>query len=264
MTLRFAPEVDYGPFVFRAPDGSVQGLSVEILQRAARRAGLRLITLPPAALAENLAAVQRGEVDVLTSLRPTPERAQYLSFSPPYVRVPAVVVTLLNSAKDLPALAGQPVAVGQGYAVEAHVRQRFPAVRWVAVPDDLQALQALHRHEVAAVVADVASVGFLMQRQGWTDLRLGSPVGFDYPLSLAWRKDRPDIGAALERGLRAVPAAEREALLARWLPPQADVDQPASDRNRLMLIALALSLLGAAGWVWLRWRRSPSSDKQAH
>ena len=256
MTVRFAPEADYGPFVFRAEDGSIQGLSVDVLHLAARRGGLQVVTLPAAPLAANLAAARRGQVDVLTSLRPTPERAQFLDFSAPYVQVPAVVISLrVRTEPDLAALAGQAVAVGQGYAVEAHVRQRFPAVRWQAVPDDLQGLQQLRRGEVIAVVADVASASYLIQRQGWTDLRLGRPVGFDYPLSLAWRKDLPAVGAALQRGLLAITPQEREALRVRWMPAAASQVESTLARRWLIGAALALTLLGLLGWALLVRRR---------
>jgi ABC-type amino acid transport substrate-binding protein len=256
ITVRFAPEADYGPFVFRAEDGSIQGLSVDVLHLAARRGGLQVVTLPAAPLAVNLAAARRGQVDVLTSLRPTPERAQFLDFSAPYVQVPAVVISLLSRPEpDLAALAGQAVAVGQGYAVESHVRQRFPAVRWQAVPDDLQGLQRLRRGEVVAVVADVASVHYLMERQGWTDLRLGRPVGFDYPLSLAWRKDLPAVGAALQRGLLAITPQEREALRVRWMSAAAEPVESTRERQWLIGAALALTLLGLLGWWALLARR---------
>lgn len=263
-TVRFAPEADYGPFVFRAGDGSIQGLSVDMLHLAARRGGLTVVTLPAAPLAANLAAARRGEVDVLTSLRPTPVRAEFLDFSAPYVQVPAVVISLAAGPEpDLLALAGKPVAVGQGYAVEAHVRQRFPAVRWQAVSDDLQGLQRLRRGEVVAVVADIASASYLIQGQGWTDLRLGRPVGFDYPLSLAWRKDLPEVGAALQRGLLAITPPEREALRRRWMPDAPVQDESMRLQHRLIGAALTLTLGGMVAWAVLARRRAAAAAKGA-
>lgn len=255
LRVRFAPEADYGPFVFRDEDGRIQGLSMDLLARLAAQARWQLEVLPPRPLAENLAAAQRGEVDLLSSLRPTPERAQYLDFSAPYVSVPAL---LLHRAGAGPAAlggyAGRPVAVGAGYAVQAHVQRTHPGVRWRAVSDDAQALRLLGRGEVDAAVLDVASARFLIARLRLDGLALGEPVGFDYALSFAWRRDRPEIGRDLQTALAALPLAERDALVERWIGPDS-ATLPTSPRRWLGRAGLAAMGLGAGLWWLLRRRR---------
>lgn len=250
LRVRFAPEADYGPFVFQAPDGRVLGLSVELLERLTASAGWTLEMAPARPLAENLAAARRGEVDLISSLRPTLERAQYLAFSPPYVSVPAVLVRRRESpGSALAAYEGQPVAVGDGYAVQAHVLEFYPRVQWRAVSDDARALELLERREVNAAVMDVASARFLMQRLGYADLQVGAAIGFDYALCFAWRRERPEIGQALARALAALPVEERDALTERWLGGQLQ-DVPDSGRNWLARVGAAAMILGALGW-WL-------------
>jgi ABC-type amino acid transport substrate-binding protein len=250
---RFAPEIDYGPFVYQDHQGRVRGLSIDLLDEMRRHAELPLQMLPPRPLAQQLAAVRRGEVDLLSSLRPTPERAEYLAFSRPYVRVPAVLVGRTALA-GLQALEGRSVAVGRGYAVEAHVRQHHPGVRWQPVDSDLDGLRRLLRGEVDALVVDVASVHFIAREHGLSGFVVGEPIGFEYALSFAWRRDRPDIGEALEEALRRIPADRRQALLARW---SVQTHAPAQAGRRLWTerlgTALLLMALGLAGWTG--WRR---------
>lgn len=274
LQVRFAPEADYGPFVYLAEDGRIQGLSVDLLQRLLPALGWELVMLPPRPLAENLAAARRGEADLLSSLRPTPERAQYLAFSRPYVEVPAVLVRRAEEAvgavagaadgasgrvghpraDHLAAYVGRPVAVGAGYAVEAHVRARHPGVLWQAVADDARALVLLRSGAVAAAVMDVASARFLMRRDGGEALVVGSPIGFDYPLSFAWPRDRPDIGEALERALAALPLAERDAVMQRWM--SADLTRVDGNARRWWLgFGLTALVIGSVGWIRLRMRR---------
>ncbi len=96
LTVRLAPERDCGPFVFVGDNGQLQGLSVGLLQRL-------------------------GRADLVSWLRPTPERAAFLAFTRPYVQVPAIVVQAARPPRGpgdgrarLEALAGRPVAVGAG------------------------------------------------------------------------------------------------------------------------------------------------------
>ena len=217
--IRFAPEKDYGPFVYANEKGEIRGLSVDILQAISRPAGMRIETLPARPLAEILVMAERGEVDLISSLRPTPERAKFLDFSRPYISVPAVLLTREKDAsfKSLDALNGRAVAVGKGYAVEAFVRGRFPAIRWTPVADDFAAMKALQDGVVDGVVADIASIEFVIQQNALRGLYVNTPVGFDYSLSFGYSKLRPDIGEALERGLRSFRPLDREAITQKWM-----------------------------------------------
>lgn len=254
LRVRFAPEADYGPFVFRADDGSIQGLSVDLLGRLLARTGWQLDMLPARPLAENLAAARRGEVDLLSSLRATPERAAYLAFSAPYVSVPALLLHRAGAGPaQLGGYVGRAVAVGAGYAVQETVQRAHPGVRWRAVSDDAQALRLLAGGDVDGAVLDGASARFLIARLGLHGLAIGAPVGFDYALSFAWRRDRPDLGQALQEALAALPLAERDALVERWIGADT-AGLSTAPRRWLGRLGLVAMLAGGAGW-WLLHRR---------
>lgn len=257
---RLGAERDYGPFVFEAPGDLPQGLSIDLLRLVQDRTGLRVLPQPAGPLHRLLDAARAGQLDLLTSLRPTPERAAFLLFTQPYVSVPAVLVRRAGAAAlGLAALSGRPVAVGQGYAVEAVMRQRYPQVAWQAVPDDVAALEGLAAGRFEAAVADAASVAYIVRTrglQGERALQAGDQVGFDYTLSFAVRRDWPELVAILDAGIRAVDPRERQAVLDRWIAagdPAGQVPRaPRATRLALLLLALALAV---GGVVW--WRRRP-------
>ncbi len=254
--VRAAPERDYGPFVFDAGHGP-EGLSVDLLRLVQRHTGLAVQWLPAAPLGEQLQMARQGRVDLLTSLRRTPERAAYLAFTSPYVRVPAIVVTRADEARPLAALQGRPVAVGAGYAVERPMREAHPEVRWQAVPDDEAALRGVADGRYAAAVVDSASAAFVVRRAALRGLVAAGEAGFVYELGFAVRRDRPDLLAVLEAGQRAIGAAERQAVLDRWLVPLDDpaFARPPSWATRAAWGLLALALLAALG-LWRQRRRA--------
>ncbi len=262
-TVRFVPERDYGPFVFADDDGRVRGLSVDLLERLAPAAGLRLQVLPPAPLAEQLARLRAGEAELVSSLRPTPERATYLAFTRPYVSVPAIVVVrqgaVLPAADDgsavLVALAGRSVAVGAGYAVESFVRGRYPQVAWAPVSDDVQALRSVAEGRNDAAVLDAASAAFVTQRHAIAGLRAAGPIGFDYALSLAVPKSRADLLQRLDSAIAALPLQERTAIQQRWMGPLHGSELMTPARPPLLWVAAALLVLAALLGGVLAWRR---------
>lgn len=250
---RFAPERDYGPFVFESPDGQIAGLSIDILRLVQRHAGIELTMLPARPLSEQLAAARRGEVDLISSLRPTAERAEYLRFSAPYVSVPAVLVAraAAGAAVGLADLTGQPVALGAGYAVEAPMRAAHPEVAWQAVTDDVAALRGVAEGRYRAAVVDVASFHFVTRQHRLAGLQPLSQVGFEYRLSFAAPHRRADLIERIDRSLARLPVAERQEVLNRWMPSgtaPAPARAPMTTRVGLALLALALAMAGVAWW----------------
>jgi ABC-type amino acid transport substrate-binding protein len=258
--IRFAPEKDYGPFVSETAAGGVEGLSIDILDAIKGGLSAQVLTLPAQPLATILEAARRGEVDLISSLRPTPERSGYLAFTSPYVQVPAVLVVRQSlSPPQLSNLNGQRVAVGKGYAVEAFVRQNYPLVDWQAVPDDLTGLQGLMTGQYQAMVADIASVSHSLRQQQVKGVQVAQTIGFDYPLSFAYRKTLPQLGRQLEAGLQRLDPATRRTITDRWIDPETLRFEDAR-RTRLRWAGLVLALLAAVSLagVYLYQRRKPT------
>lgn len=244
--VRFAPERDYGPFVFEAADGKVKGLSVDVLEALKPMLDARITALPAQPLSQILDAAKRGEVDLISSLRPTPERAAYLAFTRPYVQVPAVLVVLRSpKALHLQDMAGKPVAVGKGYAVEAYVRKTYPKVDWRAVPDDMAALEGLLQGRYQGVVADIASVSYAARERSLKTIQVAHAVGFEYPLSFAYRKELPALGAQLDGALQRLDSQALQKIMDRWIDADA---LRFEDPKRVMLrwASLAVGVLALA------------------
>jgi ABC-type amino acid transport substrate-binding protein len=250
--FKLGVERDYGPFVFLGDNGEVQGLSVDALALVAGHVGLRYATARAGPLNELLQAAKQGQLDVLTSLRETAERAEYLLFTAPYASVPAVVVSRSSAAIGLADLTGKSVGVGKGYAVEVFVRYRFPAVVWQAMPDDVAVLKALAQGQLDAAVVDLASFAFVQRRYQLPDLKQGQPVGFEYALIFAVRKDLPQLRDALDIGVRALSANDRRLLRDRWLATSVGA-VPWSGSHWWAALGL---LVGGALLLWQK-RRGP-------
>ncbi|MBI3231133.1 MAG: transporter substrate-binding domain-containing protein, partial [Burkholderiales bacterium] len=196
----YAPESDYGPFVYVDSKGKPLGLSVDFLHLISQKTGLRILAQPAAPLSLNLEKAKQKRVDILTSLRPTPERGEFLQFTTPYVSIPAAL--FLPTGKDsnttLAEMSGRRLAVGKGYAVEHFLRENFKQIQWVAVASDAEGMQQMAAGKVDGVVADIASVHFLSTQANAYQSVQAANVGFEYPLSFAFRKDKPELGEILQ------------------------------------------------------------------
>ncbi len=256
----WAAETDYQPFIFIDAQGQPRGLSYDLLSLLSSRLGLPLMQAPAGQLQDLLDQVKQGEIDLLTSLRPTAGRAELLAFTSAYIQVPSVLVLPAGADRSttLEQLNGQRVAVGKGYAVETYARKNYPAVQWQAQASDADSLQALQAGTVKAALMDLGSASYLLSELPVQGLQIGSRVSFDYPLSLAYRKDWPELGNILEAGLHSITPQERNALAKRWLGQLPDSPKlPGSQ----LLTTIALGLLVAAGLLLLAYQRRRKSSQ---
>lgn len=266
--LRLAVERDYAPFVFVDEAGQAQGLSIDFLALVLQRSGLQVQPQEPRPLADLLDDLRGRRADLITSLRSTPERAQFLVFSRPYIDVPAILVvgpavSAAQARKGLQDLSGRPVAIGKGYGVEAPMRSRFPRVDWQAVADDASALRGVAEGRFAAAVADAASVAYLIRREGFMNLRPAGRVGFDYPLSFALEKSLAPLMPRLDQAILEIPADQRQTVIDRWM---GDLDLQTYDRQPRWLLWSGVVLLTAgAALLLLKHLRqtAPRSDGHA-
>ncbi len=258
--IEFAVESDYGPFIFLDHEGEVKGLSVDVLQLIGRKTGLNFVPGPPSHLAEILKQAQANQIKLITSLRATPERSAFLNFSAAYASIPAVLALPLGYGNLLLRdLAGKRVAVGQGYAVEQFVRDTYPEVQWIAVPDDLHGIKAMQAGDVVAVVADLASLHFLRRFADTPEFQIAGKIGYTYELSFAFSKSQTELAAIVQAGLQAISPEQRDGLLTKWMPPP----QTFSPWDYQVLPWILLSLV-LAGWFAFRYFYKSTPVSGAH
>lgn len=258
-TASYAPESDYGPFIYVDETGKVLGLSVDFLQLIQQKTGLQFQAQAADSLSVNLEKIKQKQVDLLTSLRPTPERAAFLHFTTPYVAIPAALFLRSGQSGMLKEMSGRKIAVGKGYAVESFVRENFKQIQWVAVASDKEALLQMAAGKVDGLVADVASMHFLSQQPSAPASAQAHTIGFEYPLSFAYRKDKAELGDILQKGLLAISPQERDQLLQKWMPAHS-LSKPHQDRNRLLMFAGIALIVGVALIFLQRLRRQSTAQ----
>lgn len=259
--LRVAPEENYPPFSF-IESGKWHGLSADMVKLLNDQTRAQFQILPAQNLDAILADVQRGKVEIVTSLMQTPERSQYLTFTQPYFKVPTAIIVKADSMEGRwpDSFVNKRVAVGKGYGVQTYLESNFPAIQLALVADDLDGMRKLSFGEVDAVIMDVASASYFIEREKFTNLRMLAAFDYTYDLSLGVRKDFPDLHQILSKTLATVPDRERQAILDKWISISPDPLSLVWGRVRhwvpwLTGVLVLLMVAGAVAWRVQRQRR---------
>ncbi|MBW8777928.1 MAG: transporter substrate-binding domain-containing protein, partial [Burkholderiales bacterium] len=216
----FAPERDFPPFSFLDSQGQHRGLSADVLELVQQHTGLKFQPVAAGDRSSNLDRVKRHEIDLLTSLRPTPEREKYIAFTSAYVSSPAVILRRRGDHRsgDLAKMGGQRVAADRNSATEDFVRTTYPDVVISEVDVAAQGLRDVVTGDVDACAVNLATASYVIERDRLGGLRVAGETGYFSTLTLGYRKDWPMLGRVLEKGLAQISDAERSAMIARWIP----------------------------------------------
>ncbi|HJP17019.1 MAG TPA: transporter substrate-binding domain-containing protein [Nitrospinota bacterium] len=214
-----APESNYPPFIFVDKKDGMKGISVDYIKLIEQKLGFKFQIASSYQLAVNLQKAQEGTVDVLTSLKKTPVRSEYLLFTKSYIEIPAVIVVRKEekSSLALEKMNGMKIAVGDGYGVHTYIQNEFKNLDLLPVPDDLIGLRMLSFGEVDAVVLDVATASYFIEKEGIGNLRVAGNAEYIYNLSMASRKDLPILHRILEKGLAQITEEEKRAIFSKWI-----------------------------------------------
>ncbi|MGN5152291.1 substrate-binding periplasmic protein [Aeromonas enteropelogenes] len=218
-TLTVATDL-WPPFRILQPDGELQGLDVEILQRLQKESGIQLqIRRMPWGRA--LKQMESGQVDLMIGLAHTAERAAFIDYLQPayYQCWPAfygkpATVAGIRQYRDL---AGMEV----GYVLKSAYFEPFdsdPALNKHGVPTEDQLLRMVQRGHLPLMIGTDCQVDYAL-RQGD-----GEPLGkADY---------RPDSPVTLYLGMskRSPHQAQKSALSTalQRLVESGDIKQMAS------------------------------------
>ena len=237
----------FEPYLFRNADGKPDGMDADLWRLWSRKAGVA-VELRLMDWAAALPALRAGEVDVVTGVSYTPQRAEYLDFTEPYA-TPAVYLYFhenLGGVRGLDDLAGFPVGVIKGSNVEEYLRAHAPKTRLVPYLNYQDMVEAAANGGLRVLVGEETVVPFFLakldRRVGFR--RTGEPL-LTGELRMAVRKGDGEMLSLVEEGLRAISEAERRRIRESWAGVELWEDPPwqwvlgVAGTTALLLILLA-------------------------
>jgi len=218
--IRLAPDPDFPPTEFLDANGAYRGLAADYMALVQKRLGIRFQIVKLDNWAQVLKKARQREVDVLAAVTKTPERSEYLLFSTPYLQFPAVIVTRDGFAGSLHLqnLAGRKVDIKEGYAARYYVTTNYPRIKVGVVPDIRTGLRHVADGRCDAMLENLLSVSYYMEKEIISSLRIAGEAEFVYRISIGVRNDWPVLRTILDKGLAAVSAEEREVIYQKWVP----------------------------------------------
>jgi signal transduction histidine kinase len=217
--LRVAVDAQRAPVEFFDRDGVPRGMSLAYLDRIGGFLGTRFEVVPGASRSDATQRLAERDVDLLPAIAASAQRTQRMHFTEPYLSFPAAIFSAADVAYlgNLEALRGRTVAVVHGEALEPWLRSERPDLDLMPVEDTRAGLRAVADGKAYAFVGNLVTTSYYIGQSGLTQIKIAGETPFVYRLGMAVRDDWPILAGILQKGIDAIPVAEREAIYRDWI-----------------------------------------------
>jgi ABC-type amino acid transport substrate-binding protein len=209
-TVTFAAEDNRPPYIFVEGD-QVKGLSTEYIELIAKKTGLKFQPVKTGSYIESMDALEMEKVDVMTSIRPTPENTRFMGFTPPIAYQGGVYVFRVNTLPRSPLTTG----LHKGCPARGYLVSRFPDMQLVDTVDDEEAISLLHKGLLDGVVTDAGTARYLTNKSD-VQVRWAS-INFDFPFSFAYNSNAVTLGSILTKAISSITPEDKHTINSRWL-----------------------------------------------
>jgi polar amino acid transport system substrate-binding protein len=227
-SLTLLTDEDFAPFSFRAANGNLTGIAIDLAAAACSQLQVKC-QIVPKPYAELVPALEKKEGTViLAGPGASPALLQGFDMTRPYFASSAEFLVRLGSSLQRPdpkSLAGKRLGFVKGTAHEAFVEKYYARAALTAYDDEALMLNALRSGGLDTAFIDSLHAAFWLRG---ADARgccvvLGQPItdraGLSKGLAMIIDKSRPDVTAAFDQALDVLDEnSETAKIFARYLP----------------------------------------------
>ena len=251
--IRVAISPDYPPISFLDENGQPTGLERDYLALIESRIGYQFKRVIPTLAQRAADNPEDKQVDVVPTYASSQDRLKTWLFTKPYLDFPVYLITqdiapikfsLENSQQQVISVVGH-------YAVYEYMKEKYPSVKIDKVDDTCIGLQHVAFGQSAGLLADLPVANWCAKKYNLKNLKIAHAIGFHYALSVASRKDWPELSNILAKGLATVSQQERDEIYLRW--NKNSLEKSNVEKYANMLFAVVLALLGLLMFRLFQW-----------
>lgn len=242
--ISIAPDPIFLPIEFIDSKGNYSGIAADYISLIEKKLNIKFEKVSLKNWEEVLEKTKIREVDMWGAATPTPQRLEYMRFTKPFLKLPAVILVRkqVSESLTLEAIKGMKVVVISGYGIHDYIKKKYPVFNLEVVPDIQTGLKKVSFGMADAMVVNIALATHYIEEEGITNLRIAGNSGYLYEWALASRKDWPELKNILEKGLSLISNEERKTIYRKWI--NVKKDSWISFKYVLFIFVLALLMGG--------------------
>ena len=161
---------------------------------------------------------REGKCDVVSALNKTAEREKYLTFTQAYIKSPAVLILNETNGQDtqLSDLNGKTLGMVKGYFYDIKLREQYPDIKIIYLPNMETALQKVSSGEINATIGPLFLAFALTQDVALNNLKIMGNSEYQDELRIGIKKDNLLLTSVLNKAILSISTDDNAMLRKKW------------------------------------------------
>jgi PAS domain S-box-containing protein len=230
------------PIDFYDENGNFKGLAADYIHLIEQKLNFKFKLSKNKTWSGVVEKAKRKEIDVLCTFSKTPERAEWMNFTEPYIKIPAVILVRneIEGKLSLDQMQGMKITFPKGWVIEEYLRNNHPQLNLVPAINEKTAIENVSIGVSDAAVTALTSAIVNVEKSKIPNLKVAGETGYFFNLAMASRKDWPILHSILVKGLSQISQNEREEIYNRWIK----FSNPSIFESKTFFYSLLVSIAG--------------------
>ncbi len=241
-TLKVCVDPNWMPFERIEKKGGYIGISADVVQLLSELITRPIVLIPTQTWVESVENLRAGRCDFIPMIAHSPERSEFMLFTPPYITETVVVATRQDEffIQESSELKNKKIGVVEGYVYIDLLKAKHPDITIVPVKDTDDGLKRVQKGELFGFIDVLPSIAYAIQTNGMLDLKVAGRLEFNAAFSMATHHQDSLLNSILGKALRHIKEEQIRTISGKWVAIK--VEQ-AFDYKKLMLISLFFVLI---------------------
>jgi len=168
---------------------------------------------------ESIELAKSRKCDVMSLVMETQERKKYLSFTTPYLDIPLVITTKLDTPyiTDIESIIDKKIGITKGYAFIEILQEKHPNLNIVEVEDITDGLNKVRKGELFGYIGTLASIGHKFQIEFNGELKIAGKFYEKWELGIGVRSDDKILFDIFQKAIDNIDTKQRQSILNSWI-----------------------------------------------
>lgn len=216
-TLRVLINPYYAPFSMIDSSQEVRGIVGDIMNLIHLQTGLTFTPITANSNSEMVKIMRKGEWEIVPTATYSPERADEIAFSHPFITTPFVMVVRTERQDDIALKPGMKVAIPVYHTLSEKLKSQQSGIEWLYAENTSAALSLLAQGKVDAAITTQLASRYLIDH--YYPGKLVFSRLHDEPLaqiSFALPRGEPELQSIINKALDGIPAKEILDIAGKW------------------------------------------------
>ena len=246
--LHLCVDPDWMPFESIKDDEHI-GITADVISKFRMQLPIPITLTPTKDWSGTLLMAKTRQCDILSLAANTMERSKYMNFTRPYIDLPVVLATKMDTLyiDDIAQVKDKKLGIVKNYAIGIQLRKKIPDINIVDVASITDGLARVESGELFGYIDNLMVIADSIQKDFTGMLKISSRLDENVKLAMASRNDEPQLNEILDELVKNLSEAELQASYNKWVAAVAN-DQPFDYGYAWKLLVIIILIL--SGYIF--------------